>query len=162
MLRQWTYGWLGMLVGAVIALLCGADAHAAELRLPPSTRHHQHVYVPDALPARVVTRTTVHPAPPQVVPVVITHQPHYIDLDADYGRQGSFRIDDDHWMMKAQRIARSATRGRAVVIYGSPQRMMTAQDDLPQPRLIIERPHHIPPKDDRPTRPKPGQWVLAD
>jgi len=112
--------------------------------------------------AYVVTRSTVHRPAPQVVPVVITHQTHYVDLDTDYGRQGSFRIDDDHWLMKAQRIARSATRGRAVVIYGSPKRMMTAQEKRPQPRLIIQRPHHIPPKDERPTQPKPGQWVLAD
>jgi len=162
MLRQWTFGWLGMLAGAVLALLCGADAMAAELRLPPSTRSHQHVIVPDALPARVVTRHTVAPRQPQVVPVVITHQPHYIDLDADYGRQGAFRIDDDHWIMKAQRLARSATRGRARIIHGSPARVMTAGKDVPQPRLIIERPHHIPPQEQRRSKPKPGQWVMAD
>ncbi len=166
MIRQWSYGWAGMLIGALIAAAFCTSADARDMPLQQATQRRAYIVVPDAKPARVVTRYMARQHDVKVVRTVVNHQSHDVDLDANYGRQGQFRIDDDHWLLKAQRLGKAATAGKAKVIFGKVRTVQTVRETRPQPRLIIQKPdgiaprHHDPKKS--PKRRFPGQWVHAD
>jgi hypothetical protein len=174
MLGKRTRG-LGRFAVAAVTLLASAGAVSADHdgydKLPLHTPQNRRAYVivPDWPDTKIVTKYSYdHPPAPDVVPVQLMHQTQYIRLHGEYLRQGHYRIDDNHWILQSQRLAKAHYGGHAQVIYAA---LPVAMDDAVevvsiQPRLIIQRPGHLPPNNIKPdthkSPRKPGQWVRAD
>jgi len=99
---------------------------------------------PVAVPAATVSRElSQQPVHPHLIEVRYVNTTLYLDPNADYIHQGVNRIDDNHSLVKAQRLGRSLRAKGVTVIYGSPQRAALDPMNI-EPRAVIMRPMRGP------------------
>ena len=91
-------------------------------------------------PAATVSRSlSEQPVRPFLVEVKIVNTTTFIDPMSDLQYQGVGKIDDDHSLLKAQRLAR-ARMSAGVVTYRSLATQPTVAGVMPTPAMILMKP----------------------
>ena len=85
------------------------------------------------------------PVHPHLIEVQVVNTTIWLDLKKDYIRQGHYKIDENHFIPAAQRLARSLRAGHAYTIWGS-QRQVQERSKTIHPHMILMKPkfRHLP------------------
>jgi hypothetical protein len=161
------------MLGVAVVLPVLAFAGAAEAR--PGTRSYT---VTHSRPGRaavrgtqVITRRVVEPAAtvgrqlseqpvhPHLIEVRVVNATVWLDPDKDYIRQGHYKIDENHHIPAAQRLARSLMALPARTYWGSMDSQSALVNGV-KPHMILMKPQfrHAPaPKPDRSEQERDGK-----
>ncbi len=132
-------------------------------RTSPVTLVQRQVAEPAAVVSRELSQQPVHP---HLIELKVAQTTTYIDPAKDYQFQNGNPIDQNHSILRAQRL-HAALNAPGVVIVRNPRAaevedQMIRADEI-QPRAILQlppRPGQQPQKQDQPT-PKPQRWKVA-
>jgi len=139
-----------LLIGSLASLCVAPVALAAEPNVRVYTvepRQHQSVQIVTRRvvePAATVSRAlSEQPVRPHMVELRIADRTTFFDPQAEHLQPRRFRIDENHTIIRAQRLANSLNARPVTVIYGSDA---AAERNLePQPHIILLKPDYLRP-----------------
>ncbi|MEE9212589.1 MAG: hypothetical protein V3U29_08045 [Phycisphaeraceae bacterium] len=137
-----------------------APGGVSEYRVHDTPQHLYLVQRSVTESAAVVSRAlSEQPVHKHLVEVRVVNTTIYLDPDVNYIRQGQYRIDDDHFILKALRLHASLTAKPARVIRHPQAGDMTEPVSI-EPRLIIYK-GDLPERRVKPApaRPKPDKPI---
>ena len=123
--------WLGTwipLIAAGAAVMCPSDllavnrpgahavTHSRPIRARIARMVTRHVADPNASVSRELSEQPVHP---HLIEVQVVNTTIWLDPEKDYIRQGFYKIDENHHIPAAQRLARSLRAPGARTYWGS-------------------------------------------
>jgi len=136
----------GLLAGAVSVSAFGVAAEAAEsVSVSPQETSAIRIYRNNVVePAATVSRElSDQPVRPWLAKVKVVTQIVYIDPQADYLHQDDCvgRLDENHWILRSQRLANALNAPAIEVHQGDPLPQMASKG---QPLMILVKPPMLP------------------
>jgi hypothetical protein len=136
-----------VIVGSIATLAGAADPSSVKIvSTDPTQGSGVQIITRDVVePAATVSRElSEQPVRPYLTEVKVVTQIIQLDPAADYERQDNAegRLDENHWILRAQRLARSLSNPGVTVIHGNGPRPLREPGSV-QPAMIFIKPPNM-------------------